>query len=249
MVNFLNKRKIKIGVYNLILDLSNPHEKQYFKSIKNDDYIISKSLINKDDKVLDLGANIGLTALIYLSFGASEVYAFEPVAELVKRLKSIKTNCIKVFDYALSDYNGFSEIYLSTSHNQGNSLNDDWPVLFSNVFKKAKKEEVKVATLDSLLTAEVFNFIKIDVEGMEEKTVIGGDTFFKRNSEAIVQIEIYDWQFERTHDLLSKYYKNTYVPVIEKGTLKKFKSLASYKKGEEIQFSGPPNYIYSNSLI
>lgn len=248
-MNIFNRKKIKIGSDFLVLDTSNPHEKKYAESIKNEDYYISKSLIQKGDKVLDLGANIGFTTLLYLSFGASEVYAFEPVSILVKRLHAIKSDKIKVFDYALSDYNGFNEIYLSTTHNQGHSLNDSWPERFSNVFKQVKKEKVKVSTLDYLLVNEIFNFIKIDVEGMEEKTIIGGDAFFKRNKEAIVQIEIYDWQFENTHLLLSKYYKNTYIPVFENGKLTGFRNLNSFKNVSQIKFNGPPNYIYSNSSI
>lgn len=246
---FLFKKSIKIGEIKLLLKLSNPHEKKYYESIYNDDYYISKSLIKEGDKVLDLGANIGFTALIYLSFGASIVYAFEPVSNLVKRLQAIKTNKIKVFDYALSDYNGFSNIYLSTSHNQGHSLSDSWPTRFGHVFKKVKKEKVKVAALDSLLKDDVFNFIKIDVEGMEEKTIKGGDVFFKRNKDAIVQIEIYDWQFESTHALLSKYFKNTFVPIIDDEGLKSFKNLNSFNNRSEIEFKSAPNYVYANSSI
>lgn len=246
---FSNKKKIKIGNHNLLLDLKNPHEKEYYESIENDDYYISKRLIKKGDKVLDLGANIGFTALLYLSFGASEVYAFEPVYSLVKRLKKIKSSKIKIFDFALSNYNGIGEIHLSSSHNQGHSLNEYWPERFSKVFKEFKKEKIKVATLDTLLINEIFNFIKIDVEGMEEKTIIGGETFFKRNKDAIVQIEIYDWQFEKTHFLLSKHYKNTYIPIIQEGEFKEFKKLVSSYKPGEMEFIGPPNYIYSNATI
>jgi FkbM family methyltransferase len=246
---FKNRKRLQIGDYYLYLDFSYPHEKKYFESIENDDYHISKKLIQKGDKVLDLGANIGFTALLYLSFGASKVYAFEPVSNLVKRLRAIKSEKIKVFDFAVSDYNGVSDIFLSSTHNQGHSLNDSWPERFSNVFKKVKKEKVKVATLDTLLIDEVFNFIKIDVEGMEEKTIMGGDSFFRRNKEAILQIEIYDWQFEKTHMLLSKYYHNTYVPIFEDGKLKNFRNLNSFNDLENKFFFGPPNYIYSNSSI
>lgn len=246
---FKKKKRLKIGDYYLELDLSNQHEKKYFESIENDDYYIAKELIKEQSKVLDLGANIGFTALLYLNFGASEVYAFEPVCDLVKRLNAIKSKKIRVFDFALSDYNGFNEIYLSTTHNQGHSLNDNWPERFTNVFKNLKTQTVKVATLDKLLVDEVFDFIKIDVEGMEEKTILGGEFFFKRNSEAIVQIEIYDWQFEKTHLLMSKYYQNTYVPIFEEGKLKSFRNLDSYNSLDKIKFNGAPNYIYSNFPI
>lgn len=246
---FKKRKRLKIGDYYLDLDFSNPHEKKYFESIENDDYHISKNLIQKGDRVLDLGANIGFTALLYLSFGASEVYAFEPVANLVKRLRAIKSGKIKVFDCALSDYNGTSEIYLSTTHNQGHSLNDSWPERFSNVFKQIKKEKVKVATLDTLLVNEVFDFIKIDVEGMEEKAIIGGEMFFQRNKNSIVQIEIYEWQFENTHKILSRFYSHAFVPIIEKNQVIKFERIYSLEDSNKLGFKGAPNYIYSNKSL
>lgn len=250
IINFFKKKKkIEIGDLTLELDLSNPHERKYYESIENDDYQISKVLIKKGDKVLDLGANIGFTALLYLSFGASKVCAFEPVSNLVKRLRAIKSDKINVFDYALSDYNGVSEIYLSTTHNQGHTLNEEFVKHFSRVFCRIKKEKVKVTTLDTLFKDEKFDFIKIDVEGMEDKTICGGKVFFERNYQAIVQIEIYNWQFERTHLLLSKYYKNTYVPIIEDGELKSFRNIDTFNNLGEIKFAGAPNYIYSNSEI
>lgn len=244
---FLSQKKIKIGKLFLKLDLRNPHEKEYYKTIYNSDYIISNTLIKNGDKVLDVGANIGFTALLYLKFGASIVFAFEPVSSLVERLKNIKTDSIKVFDTALSDFDGNSDIYISSSHNQGHSLNEEWPKRFSRVFNKVKKETVKVSKLDTILPNETFDFIKIDVEGAEEKMILGGKDFFLRNKMAIVQIEIYDWQFEKTNDLLSKYYCNTFIPIIENNQVIAFKNINSFENKKDIEFNGPPNYIYTNS--
>lgn len=240
------KTKISINGINLFLDLSNPHEKKYFNSIKNDDYFISKRLIKKGYRVLDLGANIGFTALLYLKFGASEVYAFEPVLELYKRIQSIKTDKIKAFNIALADYEGNSKIVLSSSHNQGHSLNKAWPNKFKDVFKNSLSQLVKVSTLDKTLSNDTFDFIKIDVEGMEVEVIKGGFGFFKRNFNSIVQIEIYDWQFNETHELLSNYYSKTYIPYLNVDNSIEFISLDAYKNIKDIEFKGPPNYIYSN---
>lgn len=247
MMNFFSiKKSIKIGEYKLVLNLSNPHEKKYFNSIQTDDYFISKSLIKKGYRILDLGANIGFTALLYLKFGAAEVYAFEPVIELYKRIQSLKTNKIKVFNIALADYEGTSEIFLSSSHNQGHSLNKAWPEKFKDVFKYNLSQSVKVSTLDKVLSNDTFDFIKIDVEGMETEVIKGGVNFFKRNFNSIVQIEIYDWQFNETHKLLSNYYSKTYIPVIKIDGNMEFISLDTYKSINDIDFKGPPNYIYTN---
>lgn len=247
MLDFFTKKKyIKIGDNKLLLHLKNPHERKYFNSIKNDDYFISKNLIKKGDRVLDLGANIGFTSLLYLSFGADIVFAFEPVSKLFKRIEAIKTHKIKAFNLALSNFEGKSKIYLSSSHNQGHSLNQLWPKKFTEVFKKNLSEIVTVSTLDKVLSNNIFDFIKIDVEGAEKETIMGGVQFFKNNYNAIVQIEIYDWQFEDTHKLLSKYYSKTYVPFRNEGDDVIFKKLDSFENIRNIVFQGPPNYIYSN---
>lgn len=247
--NFFSKKKIKIGNNVLILDVSNIHELRYFKSIKNDDYYISKTFIKDNYKVLDLGANIGFTALLYLKFGAKQVYAVEPIPKLAKRIDNINPNNITVFNYGISDTNGFDEIYLSTSHNQGHSLNVDWPERFKEVFKKREKVKIKVATLDSLFKEEIFDFIKIDIEGSETKAILGGTEFFKNNVNAIVQIEIYDWQFKATNSLLSKYYKYVYLPIVNfnQGEIN-IVELDEFKSGN-YTLEGPPNYIYTNKKL
>ena len=42
------------------------------------------------------------------------------------------------------------EIFLSTTHNQGHSLNKQWPKKFENVFKNAKSIKIDVTDLDSI---------------------------------------------------------------------------------------------------
>lgn len=249
LFNFFSKKKVKIGDNVLLLHISNIHEKRYSKSIKNDDYYISKTFIKDNYKVLDLGANIGFTALLYLKFGAKQVYAVEPIPILAKRINNINSNNITVFNYGISDINGFDEIYLSTSHNQGHSLNVDWPERFKEVFKKREKVKIKVATLDSLFKEEIFDFIKIDIEGSETKAILGGTEFFKNNVNAIVQIEIYDWQFEATNSLLSKYYKYVYLPIVNfnQGEIN-IVELDEFKSGN-YTLEGPPNYIYTNKKL
>ncbi|MBS4041252.1 MAG: FkbM family methyltransferase [Flavobacteriales bacterium] len=239
------KKYIKIGKIKLFLDLTKPHEKNYYSSIKNNDFYLAQKLINKGYKVLDLGANIGFTSLLYLSFGAREVYAFEPVKELFDRLKKLKTTDIKAYNLAISNFEGETNIFLSTTHNQGHSLNNLWPQQFKEVFINDKSQKVRVTTLDNLLINDNFDFIKIDVEGAEKDVIEGGDIFFRRNKNAIIQIEIYNQQFFETDKLLKKYYNFTYIPIFEFEDVV-FKNINDFEDNELIEFKGPPNYIYSN---
>lgn len=245
---FNRKKSITIGEHKLKLDLSNPHEQRYYDSIKNDDYFLAKSLISKGDYVLDLGANIGFTALLYLSFGAAKVYAVEPLPQLADRIKKIKTKGINIFNCAVSDHMGKAEIFLSDSHNQGHSLNSEWPKKWKEVFSKNDRTEVDVKTLDAMFPTEIFNFIKIDIEGSETKAIKGGANFFRRNTDAVVQIEIYDWQLAETHEALSSYYKYVYLPVMS-GNIIQFEKIDPGHFLGNHKFSGPPNYIYTNNTI
>lgn len=249
MLSFFKSRKyITIGDVKLDLDLDNKHEKEYYNSIKNNDYFISEKLIKKGDKVLDLGANIGFTSLIYLLFGASEVYAFEPIKELFKRIQSLKTTKIKPFNVAISNYEGESEMFMSSTHNQGHSLNKQWPQQFKDVFVNYKSQKVNVITLDRMFPHEIFNFVKIDVEGAEREVIEGGEIFFKRNSNTVIQIEIYEQQFNETNNLLKMFYKYTFVPQIADNKVI-FKNIDDFDKKSFIDFNGPPNYIYTNKVI
>lgn len=245
----IKKSYVQIGTKKLYLDLKNPHEKKYKESIKNDDYFIAKKFIKKGYKVLDLGANIGFTALLYLKFGASIVFAFEPVPALANRIRSLKDERIVVAEVAISDVIGSSSIFLSSSHNQGHSLNKDWPKHFKQVFFKTLTTQVKTSTLDNYFKDELFDFIKIDVEGLETNVVSGGTEFFKRNQNAIVQIEIYDWQFASTHDLLKAYYEYLYVPILDSKKVLSLIMINSLKEKQKLNLQGAPNYLYSNSLL
>lgn len=237
---------IKIGRNKLYLNLANPHEKGYYKSIENEDFFIAKYFIKENYVVLDLGANIGFTTLLYLKFGASRVYAFEPVPELSERIRNIGDDRIEVSTLAVSDRIGENELVLSSSHNQGHSLNEEWPLRFQSVFTKTKKIKVETTTLDNYFKNDFFDFIKIDVEGLEENVLKGGASFFERNKGSIIQIEIYDWQFDKTHCALKKYYEYSYLPIFDNEMNMRLIEINSLRDKNNQIIKGAPNYIYSN---
>lgn len=241
---------INIGGIMLPLNLTNPHEKLYFKSIKNDDYYIAQTIIDSGSRVLDLGANIGFTTLLYLLHGASEVYAFEPVKNLYQRLEKLDSNRIKSFNMAIADFTGESEIYLSDTHNQGHSLNVYWPKKFQKVFKRKKTELIHVTTLDDFFDKDSkFDFIKIDVEGMEAEVFEGGHNFFRNNQDSIVQVEIYEWQFEQTIKAIRPYYSKTYIPKRLNNEVLIMLEINEQQVYNSIEFDGAPNFIFSNKNL
>lgn len=243
-----SRRPLQIGNYWLDLDLRNPHERVYSERLERSvDYVVAAALIREGDRVLDLGANIGVTSLSYVRFGALEVYAFEPIEELASRIESVGCERIKVHREAVSDEEGTGLMRLSDTHNQGHSLNDAWPKLFPAVFRTGSERAVPLSSLDTLFPTTKFDFIKIDVEGEEEKVLSGGQGFFERHKDALVQIEIYDDYFEQTSTALKRNYSRAArlamggdgsLLLIEPGRV-----AAARNRFTDVAW-GPPNYLF-----
>lgn len=116
--------------------------------------------------VLDVGANIGNHALSF-STEAKQVYAFEPLPEVFALLeRNIAQNGItniRPFNFALSDENGESTLYMDRKGNIGASSFDrrEGEVEEVTVTRRIGDEVVESLDLDRL------DFLKIDVEAHE----------------------------------------------------------------------------------
>lgn len=116
--------------------------------------------------VLDVGANIGNHALSF-STEARQVYAFEPLPEVFSVLeRNIAQNGIsnvRAFNFALSDEDGESTLYMDRKGNLGASSFDR---------RAGAVEEVRVTRRvgDEVVEAlglERLDFLKVDVEAHE----------------------------------------------------------------------------------
>ncbi len=247
---FLRRRVLKawphqsvgIGRHTLILDTSQRHEQRYFEAVvrreKTIDVLVGERYIRPGDVVLDAGANIGFTSLAYLALGAREVHAAEPVTALFTRLSKIDDKRLIAHQVCLSDHNGSQRIFLSATHNQGNSLNEQMVALFPKVFGTSPTTEVvEVARADDLFPSS-FDFMKIDVEGSEAALLDGAKHLLARRLPRALQIEIYPHYFDAVHGRLSKYFKTAYRAFDEGGRL----GLGDIT----IRPKGPPVFVYTN---
>lgn len=121
---------------------------------------------------LDIGANFGVIGQA-LEYSGFEVVSFEPQPDvyniLAKNVKGEKYNC------ALGDVKGFDimpKIYPGSKANYGG--------MGVGHRSTVGYIQVPVATLDSFNFKNV-GFIKIDVEGFEEKVLIGGRSTILEN--------------------------------------------------------------------
>ena len=197
----LNKKREKLG-YLLITNKSNT---DFY------DIVFKKLIVSnfKNIKVIDVGSWIGLTSLNFILKGAEEVYSFEPVTKFYNRILDIKSDKIKAYNFALSNFTGKKEIFLS-SHEVGSTIcRDNIPSSYDYLYKDNIKELIDVKKLDDLNIKTKFDFMKINAEGSEFNIILGGEKFFKFNTPTVLFLEIY-LNKNKYEKLLSNYYKYKY---------------------------------------
>ena len=138
---------------------------------------IKEELQTTNNKVFfDIGANVGLiTEHLLPLFSDWEYYLFEPVKDYADYCSEKFKNYpnVKVFNIALSDFNG--ETFISKCCD-----NLGWNTI-STLQDYGTKEKVQTRTLDSIISAyniKEIGFIKIDVEQYESYVIKGGKDFF-----------------------------------------------------------------------
>lgn len=115
---------------------------QYLTGAKKDPYgeifsqFVLRRMAGKRIDVCDIGSWIGITSFQWVLNGATHVHAFEPVKNSFDRIVDIGCQQITAHNLALSDYEGETEIHLS-SHEVGstiepNSVPDRFKYLYSN---------------------------------------------------------------------------------------------------------------------
>jgi FkbM family methyltransferase len=138
---------------------------------------------------LDIGASGGPDPKWEPLFNFINYTAFEPhkdsYAKIQSKLKG-KFKHLEIYDFALSDFNGDSSLYITKSAQCSSMLqpNENWLSRFEfrNFFELKNISSVPVRRLDSIQSIQKDNFdiIKIDVQGAELKVMDGGSEFFKK---------------------------------------------------------------------
>jgi len=149
-----------------------------------------KKILNKDDVVLDIGANIGYYVLneARLIGNSGKVYACEPVPENFKLLeKNIKLNGftnVETYNIALGNKNKETEMYISEKSNLHSMIRT------RNV--SDKKIKIQLLTVDEFLkNKKTPNLIRMDVEGYEYKILEGMKETLKNKKFSKLFIEIH----------------------------------------------------------
>ena len=153
---------------------------------------------DKDDVLLDVGANVGMYTIWAAMTAGVSVYAFEPEAQNYALLnKNIFSNNLqdRVIAYAaaLSDEAGFSDLHLSgfliggSCHSFGEAV--DYHLQPRNT---GLRQGCFSTTLDAIVESGVLpcpTHIKIDVDGIEHFILRGGVEGLKGVESVMVEID------------------------------------------------------------
>lgn len=149
--------------------------------------------------VLDVGANIGCTALLFSNL-ADRVHAFEPSPSTYALLCANVAEAMNIVTHntGLGDMAGESELTFAANNRSGGFVSDKTSASAGHVIEK-----IVIDTLDNIihqLSLTGVDFIKIDVEGFEAHVIRGGRATLSKYS-PIVALELNHWclnAFQRT---------------------------------------------------
>ncbi|SIQ26482.1 methyltransferase, FkbM family [Chryseobacterium sp. RU37D] len=180
----------------------NFYKKRYFKKLnkltKNNfsernvepELVWIKEYLPKNAVILDIGANVG-TFLYQLEnkLNHENIYGFEPNKKLYLRLKRLFPG-MKIFPLALSDENITAEFKVPIINGKMVASRGTLNINYKEKGEqKSYTEKVKVIKLDEWAAIEQFkrlDFIKIDVEGNEIKTLFGAKEVIRRFSPTLM---------------------------------------------------------------
>jgi FkbM family methyltransferase len=167
--------------------------------------------INKANIFIDVGANFGIYSLrISKIFKTLRIIAFEPVLTTFNKLiMNIKINNlekkIKSFNVGLSNTNGLKRMVALKRRDYVQSGGFSF-----NIPKGKVSNEIITQYHKSIIGDKILKFkkkkivIKIDVEGYENKVLLGIKNLLK-NNKILLQIEIFNNNFKKINKLLLKY--------------------------------------------
>ena len=194
--NYLYKRgsyrQFKRGDINYKLDISNVVDHLLYFGISDSDYTSILPQIKAASVILDIGGNIGTTALYFASINQKcRILSFEPHPDTFKRAKeNLGLNNFKnveVINIGLGERKEKLKLYEVNQYNPGMNR-----VLTGE--RNFPYKEIFIEKLDDFLVEKGISrvdIMKIDVEGFELSVLKGGNKII-RLSKPILFIELDD---------------------------------------------------------
>jgi len=168
----------------------------------------------KHHVILDIGANIGTFSIPIAKnlVGKGSVISFEPQRivfyQLCGNIVLNRLDNVTAHNLALSDQSGrlyLPEIdYNKNTNHGGISFNDSYNSMNGNAVDNKVQVLIEAVALDDLELPDQVSLLKIDVEGFEQKVLLGGRKFLGRHNFPPILFEAwpYEWFTQEREALL-----------------------------------------------
>jgi FkbM family methyltransferase len=153
------------------------------------------------DEVVDVGANIGQYATMFLKYSNARVFAFEPMERSYESLMHIKmqTNRLIPFNIALGSHEYETEIFFGSETDQLATISPEVLHIDYVGRNNIRSKRISVKTLDSLFLeiqnqykVNKLDCIKIDTEGFELEVLRGAQCVLTNFKPKVVIME-WNW--------------------------------------------------------
>ncbi|WP_083908657.1 FkbM family methyltransferase [Thioalkalivibrio thiocyanodenitrificans] len=169
-------------------------------------------LVDPHRVAIDVGANKGIYSYA-LTKRAQHVYGFEPISELCDYIRRYGSPRLTAINSALADENGEFTLRIPVSNGRRVTTRAS---LVGNTHGEERR--VRVRTLDSYDFKDV-GFVKIDVEGAEERVIAGGQSTIQRDKPVLlVEVFYENGQSERCREIVTFLRTLGYESIIVTGT-------------------------------
>lgn len=166
---------------------------------------------------VDVGSNQGFYAMLFLRHGCEEVYCFEPLLSMTKRMsRNLRINNLPyphVEHLAVSHSLGTAEFNVAKLHESRSSLAE----LAEEVGARSRKIQVNTTSLDEYFGSKRIDVLKIDAEGAERDILRGAESILRAQRPLIVMelADVCTHQFGyNAEELLSLMRDVKYIPYL-----------------------------------
>ena len=191
-----------LDIYNYLYD--EMWNRSTFNSIGSV-YEVGGLYVDKDDVVVDLGANVGIWGCRAMSAGAKEVFCFEPT---FKSFNCLSLNCfgnMHPFCLALSDSKKLVKLPVwDTGDSVGSCVHDVCDDTIAPNEPQGSFITALTVTLNDLFDYKLFDhidYLKIDIEGQEDKLIYSTsmDNLEKINK---ISMEYHSWTKSSSEEVI-----------------------------------------------
>jgi len=189
----VTERQITIGERRFLLSSDDTYLDQVGNPFEPHMVELFRALSRPADRCLDIGANIGCTALLFSQL-FRDVIAFEPspttFALLERNLERAGVGNVRLVNTGLGDVAGRSQLTFSPDNRAGGYVSDLTAASVGHTC-----ETIAIRRLDDVdgeLDLVPVDFVKIDVEGFEGHVLDGGRELLQRDRPVVV-LELNHW--------------------------------------------------------